>query len=204
VDIPTDPGNAGEFYDVDLSPYDIITNKEMMVLLYDGYPDTGLILPAGDSSQSCFNGSDYCSLVLLPEASSLFLYATNDAEACPTAEENIRLYDVVVEVDYLLDEATDVPSRAEGFALQDAQPNPFNPRTVIEYKLPHASAVRLEVFDLAGRSIRNLIDSEIAEGTHQVHWDGRNQEGHPVASGVYLYRLLTPEFQESKRMVLLK
>jgi hypothetical protein len=73
--------------------------------------------------------------------------------------------------------------------LYPCQPNPFNPRTTIKFDLPVAGAVRLAVFDLAGRLVRTLVGEQMAPGNHEVLWDGRDGSGREVGSGTYLARL---------------
>jgi len=76
---------------------------------------------------------------------------------------------------------------------------------VIGYALPRASEVQLEVFDALGRSVRILEPQRVQPvGTHRVRWDGRDGRGAPVASGIYFYRLKTPEFQAMQKMILVK
>jgi hypothetical protein len=67
-------------------------------------------------------------------------------------------------------------------------PNPFNPSTTLSYRLPQDAAVRLEIYDLIGRKIRSLVDESKSAGYYHVVWNGRDQMGKEVASGVYLYR----------------
>jgi hypothetical protein len=89
--------------------------------------------------------------------------------------------------------------------LHDNVPNPFNPSTTIAFDLPGASTVRLEIFDVLGRRVRTLIAGEgYPAGRHDVVWDGKNSRGESVATGVYLYRLSTEGFVDTKRMVLMK
>ena len=84
-------------------------------------------------------------------------------------------------------------------------PNPFNPRTTIAYALPRdASRVRLRVYDLAGHQVRTLWDGPESAGERSVVWDGRDDANRPVASGVYLYELITPEKRLTRKMTLLK
>lgn len=91
------------------------------------------------------------------------------------------------------------------FQLLPNVPNPFNPETVIGYALPRASEVQLEVFDALGRSVRILVPQRVQPvGTHRVRWDGRDGRGASVASGIYFYRLKTPEFQAMQKMILVK
>lgn len=68
-------------------------------------------------------------------------------------------------------------------------PNPFNPRTTIRFELPYEQEVQVMVYDLLGRRVRMLYHAHAAAGQHSVLWDGTNEEGVPVAAGVYLYRL---------------
>ncbi len=90
------------------------------------------------------------------------------------------------------------------FALHGAVPNPFNPSTTIKYSLAEAGMVRLVVYDLAGHEVRTLVNDAQSIGAHSVQWDGRNQAGSMVASGVYLYRLSSGNHVEGKRMLLMK
>jgi PKD repeat protein len=90
------------------------------------------------------------------------------------------------------------------FSLAQNYPNPFNPATVIEYSLKLQTEVRLEIFDIQGRLVTVLENSEQQPGRHARIWDGRDAEGRPVASGIYFYRLVTPEFRLARKMVLMK
>ncbi len=90
------------------------------------------------------------------------------------------------------------------FALAPNYPNPFNPVTTIRYALPEAARVKLVVYDIAGRAVRTLIDSEEAAGYRSIVWDGRNDAGRQLGSGMYIYRLTAGSFADTKKMVLLK
>jgi hypothetical protein len=83
-------------------------------------------------------------------------------------------------------------------------PNPFNPKTTIAYELPEAGHVALRVYDVAGRLVRVLDDAEREAGPHSVAWDGTDDAGVGVGSGVYFCRLETPYGVETRSMVLLK
>jgi hypothetical protein len=89
-------------------------------------------------------------------------------------------------------------------ALGQARPNPFNPSTEIAYSLPSRSAVRLAIYDVKGRLIRNLVDGALDAGSHATRWDGRDAIGSPVASGVYYYKLEVGDWSDTRAMVLLK
>lgn len=88
--------------------------------------------------------------------------------------------------------------------LGPIQPNPFNPLTAIDYSVARPGRVRLEVFDLRGRRVRDLVDQWLEPGQYTVQWNGTDVRGLRVASGVYFCRMETGAFRETKRMVLLR
>jgi hypothetical protein len=88
--------------------------------------------------------------------------------------------------------------------LRANHPNPFNPSTTIEYSLATAGNVRITVFDPAGRQVRALVDRGEGRGAHSVNFDGRDDRGQPLASGVYLCRLESGGATLTRKMVLLK
>jgi PKD repeat protein len=92
----------------------------------------------------------------------------------------------------------------EGFALDQNYPNPFNPTTLIGYNLPSASHVTVEIFNVLGQRVKQLVNEPQGAGRHEVEWNSTDQSGNPVASGVYFYRLTTSEQTLSKKMLLLK
>ncbi len=83
-------------------------------------------------------------------------------------------------------------------------PNPFNPVTEIRFELAGTSDVDITVFDAAGRLVRVLERATRPAGVHGVRWDGRNDAGAPVSSGVYFYKMTTTGFEQTRKMVLLK
>jgi hypothetical protein len=91
-----------------------------------------------------------------------------------------------------------------GFTLQQNYPNPFNPSTTIRFVLGKQSEVTLKVYNLLGQEVRTLLSAPLGAGTYQVLWDGRDDFGRTVASGVYLYRMEAAGQVQTKRMVLTK
>ncbi len=89
-------------------------------------------------------------------------------------------------------------------SLSVARPNPFNPTTTIEYTLPRGGDTELVVFDVEGRRVRTLVNEFVPAGVHGAVWDGRDDAGNRVASGVYLYRLRAGGVVETRKMVLVK
>jgi hypothetical protein len=86
-----------------------------------------------------------------------------------------------------------------------ASPNPFNPRTTIRYSLTENNPVYLRIFDLSGALIRNILVGKIqGPGWFTADWDGLDQDGRSVSSGVYLYRMETGEYTETRRLTLIR
>ena len=88
--------------------------------------------------------------------------------------------------------------------LGNSYPNPFNPSTTIYFDLHVAGVARLEIFNIRGQIIKTLANSFFDSGRHEYTWDGTDEKGQPVGSGLYFYRLLTDNYSETKRMMLMK
>jgi hypothetical protein len=99
------------------------------------------------------------------------------------------------------DSETQIPT---AFKLYQNYPNPFNPTTQISYHLPQAGDVELSIFNMLGQKIRTLVKGRETAGTHQIKWNGRNDRGIRVASGVYVYRMRADSFIETRKMLILK
>lgn len=102
-----------------------------------------------------------------------------------------------------------LPSR---FELSQSYPNPFNPSTTISYQVPRRSEVQIEIYNTLGQKVRTLLNARKEPGTYQAIWDGRNDSGVQVGSGVYLYRMAAGDpstgsgqgFVQTRKMILLK
>jgi len=94
--------------------------------------------------------------------------------------------------------------QARRFALSQNTPNPFNPQTEINFELPQAAVVKLQIFDLRGRLVKTLVDGQRQAGPQSIVWNGRDARGAKVASGVYLYQLQSGEQVERRKMTLVK
>jgi hypothetical protein len=103
-----------------------------------------------------------------------------------------------------LNSRRDVASVAYQNELAQNYPNPFNPSTTISFSLARDARAELSIYDVRGARVRTLVDARRERGIHRIQWDGRNQAGEPVASGVYFYRLKAGAFSSTKKMVLLK
>ena len=90
----------------------------------------------------------------------------------------------------------DIPAK---IALEQNYPNPFNPKTIINYDLPITNYVNLSIYSLLGQKVATLVDKEQTAGSYKVEWDARG-----FATGVYYYKLNAGDFQQIKKMVLIK
>ena len=91
-----------------------------------------------------------------------------------------------------------------GYSLSQNYPNPFNAQTTIFFELPKPGFVNIQIADLLGRVVEDLVNNYLPAGVHQVSWDGGDLAGHPVASGLYFYRLQAGDKIATKKMILLK
>jgi hypothetical protein len=96
------------------------------------------------------------------------------------------------------------PVLPEDFVLRQNHPNPFNSSTLIKYSLPKYVRVNVEIFNVLGQRIRSLVDGEQSAGRYVIEWDGRDDNGHELATGVYFYRVVAGDYVEVKKMLLLK
>jgi flagellar hook assembly protein FlgD len=89
-------------------------------------------------------------------------------------------------------------------ALSPAQPNPFNPRTTLRFSMAAGAPVTIEIFDVAGRRVRTLVNDTRGAGAYEEVWDGRNDRGYEVGSGLYFARMETGKFSATRKLTLLK
>ena len=90
------------------------------------------------------------------------------------------------------------------FSLRQNYPNPFNPSTTISFSLHEASKVRLDIYNVKGQLVKTLVNGDEPAGMHSVVWGGKDSNDAAVASGVYFYRVSTPQATQTKRMLLMK
>ncbi len=95
-------------------------------------------------------------------------------------------------------------TRPAGFLLSQNYPNPFNPTTNFEFSLARSAHVRIDIFNVLGQRVMTVVDEEMKPGAYLADWDGKDEKGNSVSSGIYFYRMQAGSFSEMKRMVLLK
>ncbi len=141
-----------------------------------------------------------------------FLWAVPDS-ACETNRIRIVARDAAGLAMYDDSDAVFVTTTGSGvddwptpkqLALFQNSPNPFNPVTRIAFAVPRASRVVLDIYDTAGRRVRRLVDRDATPDRYEAVWDGKNDDGAPVASGIYLYRLMSDGEELARKMVLLR
>jgi len=97
-----------------------------------------------------------------------------------------------------------VKTLPKAFALKQNFPNPFNPITSIAFEMPSAQNVRMTVYNMLGQSVRTLVNDQRSAGRYTILWDGRDDAGHMVGSGVYFYQIQAGSFTKTAKMVFLK
>jgi hypothetical protein len=91
---------------------------------------------------------------------------------------------------------TEIP---ETYHLSQNYPNPFNPSTTIKYQIPEAAHVTIRIYNLLGKEVTRLVNQTHVAGYYDVQWDGKDDSGHEVASGIYIYRIEAGEFSSAVR-----
>ncbi len=90
------------------------------------------------------------------------------------------------------------------FKLFQNYPNPFNPETNLRFTLAHPARVKLEIYNVLGQKVKTLVDETLLAGEHKVKWDGRNDTGHFLGTGVYFFRISAGDYIKTRKMLLLK
>jgi hypothetical protein len=123
--------------------------------------------------------------------------ATSDEDITPVVVPGYIRYGAV-SVD---DDNSALPT---DYAVRQNYPNPFNPETNFEYQLPKAGHVSIEIYNILGQNVRNLLSADQEAGVYTAHWNGMNNNGARVPSGIYFYRVTAGEFSAVKKMIMLK
>ncbi len=95
-------------------------------------------------------------------------------------------------------------SKPTVFSLEQNYPNPFNPETVIKYSLPQDAKVTLRIYNVLGQVVSTPVNGNLPAGVHSVTWDGKNEQGSDVASGIYFYRIKAGSYESIMKMTLLR
>jgi len=120
-----------------------------------------------------------------------------------TNDPSLPVADVLV-TRGLLTGIGDLETLPTTYDIAQNYPNPFNPTTTIKYQLPHVTDVKLVIYNVLGQRVRTLVNNRMEAGYHSLVWDGLNQQGSTVASGVYIYHFQAGDFQKTMKLMLLK
>jgi flagellar hook assembly protein FlgD len=83
-------------------------------------------------------------------------------------------------------------------------PNPFNPTTTIQFGLKQAQNVKITIYNTRGQTVKHLVNGVMPAGTHKIVWDGRDNNNQGIASGMYFYRMETPDYSKTNKAILMK
>ncbi len=156
--------------------------------------NTNLIAAQGDAT----SGADY-EYRDLPEESGTYYYKLEDISISgETTYHGPIMVTGVTSVE--LNESV-IPDE---YSLSQNYPNPFNPETTIHYGIPKASHVTINIYNMQGKRIVTLIDEDKAAGTFSAKWNGRDNFGNKVTSGIYLYQIIAADFSKTQKMILMK
>ncbi len=98
----------------------------------------------------------------------------------------------------------DLSRTPEGFRLEQNYPNPFNPNTNIGFRISDFGFIELDVYDISGRLVKSLVNENRPAGSYSEQWDGTDNAGHKVGSGIYFYKIQSGALSQTRRMILLK
>ena len=135
-----------------------------------------------DTSEFPFGGPN--RVYVVPDTNSVVSHWYNDEEPPEGINNNTAIPDV--------------------FSLHQNYPNPFNPTTFIKYDLPKDAKVKIVIYDLMGREVLTLLNEKQNAGYKSILWNGRDNNGRMISSGMYIYQMITDEFQKTKKMTFLK
>lgn len=177
---------------------DLVDDSVWAIMTRASFSSTGAGGPEDHSMILTLSLADLDSGATRVEEFALFGYDTTQV----TTDSLANLINATAtSVRNVKSEVANVP---KSFELNQNFPNPFNATTQIRFSVPKASHVQLQIFDILGRKVKSLVNENLTAGYKQITWDGKNESGDEVASGVYFYRIKTGDFQTTKKMVLLK
>jgi len=142
----------------------------------------------------------YTALLTLPYSASVSFDISCVSE--PDNSSIVHYYEDTIEIPLGIEDSPHMAPMT--YSLAQNYPNPFNSSTVISYNVPVTSRVVLSIYNTEGRLVRTLVNGQSAPGSHNVIWNGLSNSGTAVATGIYVYRLQTGDFNAIRKMVYLK
>ncbi|MBD3220391.1 hypothetical protein GF314_04040 [bacterium] len=139
---------------------------------------------------------------VMPGSGEIFRITTS--QPIDLSDADITVRDATGNVIEFVMSSEPIEELPEVYSVGNNYPNPFNPQTTIQFALPEAQDVRIDIFDIRGYRLRTLVDESMPAGHHSVIWNGRDGAGRQVASGAYFYRVQAGPMSETRRMLLVK
>jgi hypothetical protein len=176
-----------------------VSDTFVVISTVDGFTDTTVVpdLAPGDSSTICFNWTPVDTGNFNFTSCTQVQGDTNSANNC----DNMPIVSIIC----VGIEEIELPStRPELTGLYQNTPNPFKDKTEIRYTLQERASVTLGVFDISGQRIKSLVNGFMDNGVYSVIWDGKDERGIPVSSGIYFYRLTAGELKITNKLIYLK
>ena len=157
-----------------------------------GFPLAGFVQGSVYRYNSNFGAM---KVIATDETMKLYYYSIDSVNAI---KDSLVLTKIPTSV---VDEENNIPN---GFMVSQNYPNPFNPSTTIEFAVPYKMQLSIEIFNILGEKVKLLYSDEFTSGNYSLVWDGKDNAGNNVSSGVYLYKISSDNFSISKKMLLLK
>ncbi len=182
------PNSDGQYWDFDVAAAKLQDHVSLSFLEYGNVPSSfGVYLVDMQTER-------------VTEMFSPFAYGFSMEKG--ETDRSFRL--LIGKKEFVKQNTNGVPLVPLAFSLEQNFPNPFNPTTTIHYTLGHSGHIVLEIYNVLGQRVRQLVEADQPIGTYSVLWDGKSDGGVSAASGVYFYRIRTQTFSDVKRMVLIK
>ena len=157
------------------------------------------------------------NIIPIPEAWLLYLFDLDNDVAYNLKQNTLlsistdkqksarRIFKLVIGTeDYLKNHGDDIPLAPMAFELMQNYPNPFNASTTIQFSLPKRMHTKVQIFNIAGQLVRTLVNKEMRGGINKIIWDGRNDHGQLLTTGLYIIRTETAQQSAVKKMLLIK
>jgi hypothetical protein len=187
---------SNDVYVTGMSGCDGATSFDYVTIKYYSNGDTAWVARYHGPVE---NGNDYAFALALDSAGNV--YVTGRSDGIDTGSDYCTIK--YVQTTDVKDEAKEQGKPAD-FSLSQNYPNPFNPSTTMNYSVDRKGLVLLVIYDVLGRQVRTLVNERKERGSYSVRWDGKDDEGQQLSSGVYFYQLKICDYTSSKKMLLLK
>lgn len=187
----------------------VSTNESGRVI---GFSLTGAVIAAGSGDFLVISGTTEATTGTVVTLSALEDCASDGDDACDSDDTRMVLSDTdanalessFISSAWTVGDNTLNNEQPLEYALSANYPNPFNPSTTIDYSIATASDVSIVVYDMMGREIRTLVADFATPGSYSVVWDSKNNEGLSVSAGMYVYKMISGNFVEVNKMLLVK